>query len=278
MATIGACLRAAEAQLRAVSETPRLDAELLLAHAMGISRAQVLARLREACVPAQYTALLQRRLASEPVAYIVGKCEFFSMEFHARPPVLIPRPETEHLVETALAFLGARPARVLDLCTGSGCVAVVIARHAATSQVWATDRSEHALLLARENAVLHRVAVQLSRGDLFAALDREMLRFDCIVSNPPYVEEGTWQSLARDIRDYEDRDALVAGADGLSVIRRIVAEAPAWLQPGGLLALEMDGSQWACVRDLLLEHDFEGIACVHDLAGIPRVAHARRPA
>lgn len=277
MATIGACLGDAEAQLRAVSETPRLDAELLMAHALGISRAQVLARLREAGVPSAFDVLLQRRLSSEPVAYIVGKCEFFSLEFRVRPPVLIPRPETEHLVETALSFLGGRPARVLDLCTGSGCVAIAIALNAAAAQVWATDLSEQALSLARENAALHHVVLRVCQGDLFDALDSKSLRFDCIVANPPYVEDETWQSLSRDIREYEDRRALVAGADGLSVIRRVIAEAPAWLQPGGLLALEMDGAQWARVRDLLHAHAFRDISCVADLAGIPRVAHGRMP-
>jgi release factor glutamine methyltransferase len=276
MSTLGACLRDAEAQLGAVSETPRLDAEVLLAHALGLSRAQLLARLREAAIPPQFAALLDRRMASEPVAYIVGQCEFYSMEFRVRPPVLIPRPETELLVELALEQTGALPAKVLDLCAGSGCIGISIAKHAPAATVYAVDIADSARVLTHENAALHAVPITFFQGDLFDALPAAVGPFDCIVSNPPYVEESAWSTLPKDIRAYEAREALVAGADGLDVIRRIIRQAPPWLRPGGLLAVEIDGAQEASVIRLMAASGFADARSIPDLAGIPRVVRARR--
>ena len=320
MPTLAQRLSDAARALASVSETPRLDAEILLAHALEIPRAHLLARLRETAEVPGFDAFVERRLAYEPMAYILGVWEFFSLEFAVRPPVLVPRPETEGLVETALEHIErfhaaatqglssrvreqglslsccggptnpdpALPIRVLDLGTGSGCIAIAIARNVPHCEVTATDVSAAALELARENAARLGAAITFRQGDLFAALDRDCPResasrdcpcsapFDVIVSNPPYVEEEDWPRLSPVIRVHEDPRALLAGPDGLAFLSRIIAEAPRYLRPGGLLALEMGEKHWPAVRALLLERGFSDITCRNDLAGIPRIACALR--
>lgn len=278
-APLGETLRRAEERLAAVSDSPRLDAEILLAHAAGLNRAGLLARLRDAVDCPGFETLLARRTAHEPVAYILGEKEFFSLPFHVAPPVLIPRPETEHLVETALervtdAGSNAAP-RLLDLCTGSGCVAVTLARQLPGCRMTATDIHPAALALAARNIARHGVAVSLRAGDLFAALPAEAEPFDGIVSNPPYVEEEDWEGLAADIRLHEDREALVSGGDGLDLIRRIISESRGHLRPGGLLALEIGERQYPAVEGLLRDAGYTGIRPTHDLAGIARVVSGR---
>lgn len=277
---LGALLTEAARQLDTVTETPRLDAEILLAHALGCSRAQLLARLREDGEAPGFEVLIARRLNYEPIAYIVGEWEFFSMSFLCRAPVLVPRPETEHLVEVALEHLGktAGPASVLDLCTGTGCAAIAIAKNAPGCRVTATDISPDALTLARENAARHRVRVDFHAGDLFSALPEAAPPFDVIVANPPYVEESDWPGLSPVIRMHEDPRALLAGPDGMEIIRRIVAEASAWLKPGGLLALETGERQSDPVRALFATTGFTHIAARNDLAGIPRIIYGIIPA
>ena len=279
-APLGETLRRAEEALRAVSDSPRLDAEILLAHAAGLNRAGLLARLRDTADCPGFEGLLARRLAHEPVAYILGEKEFFSLPFHASPPVLIPRPETEHLVETALERTkeGRSGApRILDLCTGTGCVAVTLARNLPECRMTATDIHPAALALAARNSARHGVAVSLFAGDLFAALPENVEPFDGVVSNPPYVEEGDWAGLAEDIRLYEDRAALVAGGDGLDLIRRIVLDSRSHLRPGGWIALEIGERQYPSVETLLQDAGYTGIRPTHDLAGIPRVISAVLP-
>ncbi|HNR30400.1 MAG TPA: peptide chain release factor N(5)-glutamine methyltransferase [Candidatus Hydrogenedentes bacterium] len=261
-------------RLAPVTETPRLDAEILLAHALGLRRAKLLARSRDKVHCGDFEALVARRLNAEPIAYITGEWEFFSLLFVIRPPVLVPRPETEHLVETALRHIGTHAADVLDLGTGSGCVAIAIARNAPRSRVIATDIANEALELAAENAVRLGVVLNTRRGDLFDALRPADGPFDVIVSNPPYVEDDEWPRLPPVIRLHEDRRALLGGEDGLDLIRRIVAGAPERLKPGGLLALEIGEKQRDAVAALLEESGFRDIALVDDLAGIPRVARA----
>ncbi len=272
----GAALRDAAARLRDVTDSPRLDAELLLAHSLGISRSTLLSRLHIPAPLDGFEALLARRLNHEPVAYITGGRGFYNLDFITRPPVLIPRPETEHLVEAALAHLkqwrGERPPRILDLCTGSGCVAITLACEIPGAKVSATDIGQEALALADENNRLHKAKVRLLRGDLFDALPKDEPPFDVIVSNPPYVETGEWAGLTPDIRLYEDTRALLAGEDGLDLIRRIIPEALPRLSPGGLLALEMGEKHHLKVAELMTACGYKGVRHVKDLAGIPRIA------
>ena len=264
--------------LAAVSDTPRLDAEILMAHSLQTSRAQLLARLREDVPAPGYEELVERRLAYEPIAYIVGTWEFYSLDFLIEPPVLVPRPETEHLVEVVLAFIGNGRARVLDVGTGSGCVAVALAKNAPSIRMVATDIDPHNLDLARRNAQRHRVAdrIDFRCGDLFAALEEDEQTFDVICSNPPYVEESAWPQLSPVIRLYEDPRALLAGAEGLEIIRRLAEGARGRLAAGDLLAFEIGMGQIDAVRSILLSNAYEEIAFCPDLAGIPRVAYAKK--
>ena len=279
-APYGDLLLQAAAQLSPRTDSPHLDAELLMAHALGVSRAGLLARLRETGPVGAFPEYLARRLAHEPVAYILGHREFYSLDFIVRPPVLIPRPETEHLVETGLAFAkeAGRRLRILDLCTGSGCVAVTLAHELPGSTVTAVDIAPVAAALARENAARARVPVRVLEGDLFDALPADEPAFDLITANPPYVEAAEWDTLAPDITRYEDPGALLSGEDGLDCVRRIVRQAPAHLVKGGMLAMEIGEKQYEAVAALFLQAGFENVACVPDLAGIRRIILGRWPA
>ncbi|MCX5758378.1 MAG: peptide chain release factor N(5)-glutamine methyltransferase, partial [Candidatus Hydrogenedentes bacterium] len=270
-------LTAAATLLAPVTETPRLDAEILLAHALGISRSALLARLRDREDAPGFDALVERRAKAEPIGYILGTWEFFSLSFIVRKPLLVPRPETEHLVESVLAHIGDPPARVLDIGTGTGCVAVSIAVNAPQAFVLATDISVNAIETATENARRHAVTNRITfrRGDLFAALEPDEGPFDVICSNPPYVEAGAWNSLPPAIRLHEDPGALLAGPEGLDAIARIIREAPPFLRPGGMLALEMDDAQRNSVECLLQEAGYRDITFTRDLAGLNRIASAR---
>lgn len=275
MPTVRSVLRETSQRLMSVSETPQFEAELLLTHVAGWNKAQLLMRLEEHFDAGTLEPLVKRRLAHEPSPYILGSWEFYSLEFIVRPPLLVPRPETEHLVEIALPCIADRVGRVLDLCTGTGCVALALARNSQPAVVWATDINETAIQVAAENAVRHDVDLKLAQGDLYDALPADASPFDVIVSNPPYVEEGEWEGLSSDIRDYEDPDALLAGADGLTCIRRIVEDAPSWLASGGLLALEIGESQRRSVSNLLTARGFESVTVTRDLAGHDRIVHGR---
>ncbi len=277
MRTVARVLSDAARRLAPLGDTPRLDAELLLAHALGIPRVKLLAMGRQAIDETRFSPLLERRLASEPVAYILGRRAFFAHDFMVRPPILVPRPETEHLVELALEHIADRPLSVLDLCTGSGCIAVSIAAHEAQCTVMATDINPEAITLARENNAALGTGVFFYRGDLFGALPSRDSRFDIIVGNPPYVESGDWETLPPDIRNYEDPAALIAGVDGLDLIRRIVSDAPAWLNPGGLLAMEIGERQFDDTAQLFDGAGFREIACKKDLAGVRRIIHGTTP-
>jgi release factor glutamine methyltransferase len=189
----------------------------------------------------------------------------------------VPRPETEHLVELALERIAGRALRVLDLCTGTGCIAVSIATHAPGCTVVATDLNPEAIALARENAAEHGGEVTFYEGDLFNALPADNPRFDIIVTNPPYVESGDWDTLPPDIRRYEDPAALLAGHDGLDLIRRIVPESLAWLNPGGHLAIEIGERQYDAAAQIFDAAGFQAIAHTKDLAGIRRIIHGAAP-
>lgn len=259
--------------------TARIESRSLLGHALGRDRTWLAAHGRDALGEAEgarFEALLARRLAGEPVAYLTGRREFFGLEFIVTPAVLIPRPETEILVEAALARLSpdASP-RVLDLGTGSACVAVALARHRPRAEVTGVDASEASLAVARENGnrILGPGRLRLLAGDWFAPVAGE--RFDLVIANPPYVAEGDPHLSRGDLR-FEPRPALVAGADGLDCIRRIIGAAPAHLAPGGWLLLEHGYDQADICRNLLRAAGLQEVISVRDLSDIERVSGARR--
>lgn len=260
----------------------RLDAEVLVAHALGIDRVRLymdLDRPLQAAELARIRASVARRRRREPVAYIVGAREFYGRRFEVSPAVLVPRPETELLVERALSLL-ARDARgpALDLGTGSGCIAVTLALERPALEIDATDLSPDALAVAARNAAALGIAdrVRLHRGDLFAALPRPQ-SYALVVSNPPYVADSERTLLAPEVRDHEPALALFAGADGLDVLRRLVREAPDWLAPGGTLLVEIGSGQGEAVSALARQAGLVDVAVHRDLAGHDRVVEARRP-
>jgi len=277
-ATLADWLRAATVQLQApldlTRREARLEAQLLAAHGLGVARAWLIAHDDHRLSLPQREALeglLQRRLSGEPIAYILGRRAFYDLELEVTPEVLIPRPETELLVEAALERLPAeRPARVLDLGTGSGAIALALAHRRPQAQVLAVDRSAQALDVARANARrlgLHHIHFVLS--DWYTGIEGEV--FDMIVANPPYVAEGDPHLLRGDVR-FEPAVALRAGADGLAAIRVIIAGAPKHLRPGGWLLLEHGHEQAADCRALLAAAGFVADFTLADLAGLPRLS------
>lgn len=277
MPTLADRIAQAARELALVTETPRLDAEILLAHALGLTRSGLLTRLQDNLEPEGYGPLIQRRLTAEPIAHILGEWEFFSLAFEVLPPVLVPRPETEHLVEVVLECIGEGPARVLEIGTGSGCVAVALAYNAPKCRVTATDIVAENLVLAGRNAARHGVEsrIEFRHGDLFDALKPDDGPFDFICSNPPYVEEGAWPELPAAVRDHEDRRALLAGVDGLAIIRRLISGSGERLRAGGRLAFEMGMGQYERVTTLLDEQHYDEIGHRKDLAGIERIAFGK---
>lgn len=259
-----------------------LDAQVLLAHALGRDRAWLAAHATDTLERAdvdRFFALAKRRRAGEPVAYLTGRREFWGLELTLTPAVLIPRPETETLVEAALQRLPPdRPLRVLDLGTGSGAVALALARERPKAQVWAIDASAATLAIATGNAErlrLHNVRFALS--DWYADVPGDAGPFDAIVSNPPYVAADDPHLRAGDV-PFEPVAALTAGADGLSALRVIVAGAPERLQASGWLVVEHGYDQADAVRALFAAAGLEALASLRDLSGVPRVAAGRRPA
>jgi len=240
---------------------PLLDAELLLAYVLQTTRSQLLAWLPEAC-PASakesFWPLLERRCRREPLAYILGHWEFYGLDLVVDSRVFIPRPETELLVEKALEMArllddGDREAKVADVGTGSGAIAIALATHLPRAQVYATDTSADALTVAAENCRRHRVTerVILLQGDGLTPIPCPV---DLILANLPYVAEAEWETLQPEIKFYEPRSALIAGPDGLEAIRRLLAQAPAHLLPGGAMLLEIGSSQGEAVQSLAREH------------------------
>jgi release factor glutamine methyltransferase len=274
---------ATPAALLRASPLPPLEARILLTHVLGWRHTQLITRADEAldseCVE-RYLALQARRVAGEPIAQIVGVREFFGLEFEVTPHVLIPRPETELLVETALTAMENLPRpRVLDLGTGTGAIALAIASMRPDAQMTALDRSAEALAVAARNAA--RLldakrpggAVTFAQSDWYGSLDTA-LRFDVIVSNPPYIASGDLHLEQGDLR-YEPRGALTDEADGLSAIRAIVAGAPARLAARGVLWMEHGYDQAEAVRELLTGQGFVDVRSERDLAGIERISGGR---
>jgi release factor glutamine methyltransferase len=257
-------------------DAPRLTAELLLAHALGCDRVRLYLDFDKPLGDpelATYRELVRRRAEREPTAYLLGAREFYGRRFAVDPHVLVPRPETELVLEAALAALPAA-GRALDLCTGSGVLGITLALERPGAQVMATDLSAEALEVARRNAAaLGAPGVTFVTGDLYQPVAPEE-RFDLIVSNPPYVPRGELDTLSPEVQR-EPRLALDGGADGLAISRRIVAGAPARLRPGGVLVLEMHESHLDALPSLCLECGFARAEPRRDLADLPRfvVAH-----
>jgi release factor glutamine methyltransferase len=274
-ATIESVLSNAARILSAVSESPRLDAEVLLAWTLHAPRTYLFTHPEEELQdrPAsEFSVALARRKNGEPIAYITGSKEFWSMEFKVSPDTLVPRPETETLVEQALALIPQdAPCRVLDLGTGSGAIAAAIASERPKSTVDAVDSSSAALMIAKQNAALHGIQnIEFLQGSWTAPVaDRT---FDVIVSNPPYVADG--DPALEDLK-HEPISALTAGPDGLAAIRKIAREAKSVIEANGSILFEHGIEQQDSVAAVLQEHGWTDIACFRDLAGQPRVTTAK---
>jgi release factor glutamine methyltransferase len=266
-----------ESDIRCVSS--RADAMLLLRHVMHLSAAQLHVEWERQLTQEQtqqYNALLRRRQLGEPLQYILGAQEFFGLHFRVTPAVLIPRPETEHLVEAAITRLrDSEEPRILDAGTGSGAIAVALAHNLPTAHITAVDISAQALEVAEQNAKQNGVAerIRFVASDLLAAVGME--KFHAIVSNPPYIATGERKKLPVEVRDHEPEQALFAGKSGLEIIQRLVAAAPAALVAGGWLFMEIGYNQRDAVAGLL--RDWRAVEFVADLQGIPRVAIGQRP-
>jgi release factor glutamine methyltransferase len=265
------------------ASSPRLDAELLLCKILSTDRVHLLIDADRPLAKdelAGYRELHQRRRAGEPVAYLLGTREFYGRPFLVDRRVLIPRPDTEHLVEVALIRTRriSLSCRVLDLCTGSGCVAVTLGRERPTTHVLGADLSTDALAVAAENALrLGAYNVGFVRSDLFSALRPEHNRFDLVTANPPYIAAGEIPALPVDIRGYEPHLALDGGGDGLDFLRRIVGEAPRFLVEGGVLAVEIGSDQGQAVQDLFRDAGYHEVGLQRDYGGHDRVVSGLRP-
>jgi release factor glutamine methyltransferase len=268
------------------AENPRLEAEVLLAHARGCKRVELYTSFGDVADDAlrtKFRELVKRRADGVPFAYLAGKREFYSLDFRVTPDVLIPRPETEFLVIALLDLVKAMPpseasVEVADVGTGSGIIAVSVARHAPRVRVTAIDQSPQALAIARENAEKHGVTSRVTfvESDLFAAISADQ-RFAIIASNPPYVSEAEYAVLAPEVRDHEPRTALVAGPTGTEVIERLLPQAAARLKPGGALLLEISPMLQQRVETLVASSgDWQLSPTIKDLAGHARIIVAKR--
>jgi release factor glutamine methyltransferase len=296
---IRSALKEGMARLRGANVSSHtLAAEVLLMHAVGHDRAWMYAHPEEvldAAAAQKYLALIARRAAGEPTQYLTGKQEFWGLEFEVTPAVLIPRPETEHIIEVALEWLGPRgikinmktgepspPLRVADVGTGSGCLAVALAHELPHAETFATDISAAALEVARRNALRHKVAdrIHFLECDLLTPLlspasEIPQPPFDLIVSNPPYVARDEADTLAREVRDHEPHAALFGGPEGVEIYARLIAQAGSLLHHRGILVLELGYNSADRVRAMLAaERRWVNISITNDLARIPRVLAA----
>ncbi len=267
-------------------DSPRLSAEILLCHAMGSTRIELYTQFNEP-VPQQQLDklhdLVKRAGLHEPVAYLTGRAEFYSIELDITANCLIPRPETELLVQRAIEFLRTRDGvqYVCDLCTGSGCIAVAISKNFPEARVIATDISAGALEVAAGNVAKHRLheRVELLQGDLFEPLVKQLdvEAFDLIVCNPPYVSSAEYETLGKNVRDYEPKSALLAGVEGLDIYRRLIERIDEFLKPGAALMLEIGYAQGTAVRELLEQTGvFAEIKIEKDSHDNDRVVTARK--
>jgi release factor glutamine methyltransferase len=273
---------AADDLKRRGNEGGRLDVELLLGRVLKLDRIGLIMQSERPLLAgelAEFRALFKRRRLGEPVAYLLGEREFYGISLRVDARVLIPRPDSERLVEVALERTRARSmlGSALDLCTGSGCVAIAFARQRPTWNVVASDISPDALRLATENA--HRTGairnLRLVQGSLFAAVGGQ--RFDLITANPPYIATAELSTLPVDVRDFEPRLALDGGADGLDLVREIAAQAPHQLAAGGVLALEIGADQGPATLGILQAHGYQELQLARDLGGRDRVVSGGAP-
>lgn len=291
--TVGRLLSEGEIRLKACGvQGARLDAEVLMARALGIERGALAARLGVENPISEESArtfrrYVKRRALGEPVAYIIGEREFWSLAFEVTPAVLIPRPETEILVEEAITVSrrldrrSGEPLRAVDVGTGSGAIAVALASELPEARIAAIDSSPEAIAVARRNADRHGVAgrIDLIEGDLLSPLMSGGAgpEWHLVVSNPPYIAEEERESLMREVRDHEPERALFAGPGGMASIERIVPQAARLLVPGGWLLLEISPERAGPVEGLLEAGGWEAIGTRRDYAGLVRMVRARRP-
>ncbi|TPG16396.1 peptide chain release factor N(5)-glutamine methyltransferase [Sphingomonas koreensis] len=266
--TIRSALAAATADLSAVSPTPRLDAELLMAHALGVTREQLLLRYLDDPAPPGFADLLARRRSHEPVAYITGTRAFWTIDLAVGPGALVPRADSETLIEAAIDHFGARsPSTILDLGTGPGTLLFAALDQWPQATGLGVDRSAAALAMARDNADRLGLGVRarFAEGDWAAGIDGA---FDLVLANPPYI--GANESLPAEVRDHEPAEALFAGADGLDAYRVVIPQLPRLIAPGGAAVIEIGHTQAAAVGALVTAAGL-GVAVRADLAGLPRV-------
>ncbi len=266
-------------------EQPRAAAEILLAHTLGIGRVDLYVqydRPLESHELEVFKRFIQRRIQREPVAYIVGKKAFWSMDLKVTPDVLIPRPETETLVEAALTIippeLGSAPLKILDLGTGSGAIVLAMASERPVHRFYAVDRSEKALAVALDNARMLDLnkAITFLQGNWFDSVRELVHYFDVIVSNPPYISSHEYKALPPEIAQYEPREALDGGSDGLDAIRLIIKETARYIVPGGRLVFEIGYDQWAAVEKLIEGSGaYSEWAVIKDYSGHDRVVRTR---
>jgi release factor glutamine methyltransferase len=283
--TLGEALHRTEQRLKSAGvPDPGKEALFMVAELMVLKPAEVYLKRETPVDPDRLRTLnewVTRRLGREPLQYITGSCEFRGLGIKVSPDVLIPRPETELLVSEGITTVDSASPLILDLCTGSGCIAVAMAKEVPEARVFATDIGDGALRLAGENAAMHNVAgrIEFLEGDLFGALRGLGLEgsFDLIISNPPYVSGDEMNGLQPEIRLFEPYAALYGGEDGFHFIRRIVEGAPEFLRPGGALILEIGYGQSAGVGRMLKESEnFEAVEIKKDLSGIDRILKARK--
>jgi release factor glutamine methyltransferase len=300
--SVRALLKSGIAQLRnAQVPSYTLAAELLLLHVLGCDRTWIYSHPEEeisASDAERYSALIRRRAKGEPTQHLTGKQEFWGLEFEVTPDVLIPRPETEHVIEVALDRLVLRELRagrprknegtglqIADIGTGSGCIAIALAKELPAAAFVATDISSAALAIARRNATRHGVSGRINfvecnllQGlpDSFPATRHSPLLFDLIVSNPPYVGRRERATLMREVREHEPEIALYGGEEGYELYANLIAQAALHLKPGGILVLELGHNSLPAVRPLLDETNWTNVGVTNDLAGIPRVLAAEK--
>ena len=270
---------------RDVTETPRLDADLLLSQVLDASRVELYTKMDEELTSdqlGQFKQLIKRRAAGEPVAYLVGHREFRKLDLKTDERALVPRPDTETLIDVVLELLssyeGETPYKVAEIGTGTGAIALALVDENDDANVVASEISEEALQLARENLSLHdaETRVALFHGDLLEPIPDEAFPVDFVVSNPPYVAEDEYRELDETVREFEPAEALLAGDDGLEVIRRLIPAAEEKLKSGGWLAFEIGHQQGDSVRELLEEAEFEEVEIHQDMGDRDRVAVGRR--
>ncbi|MFA5865929.1 MAG: peptide chain release factor N(5)-glutamine methyltransferase [Phycisphaerae bacterium] len=266
-------------------DDPVLSAQLLLAKVLGCSKVDLYLRYEQVVTQPQrddFRELVKRASEGEPIAYLIGHKEFFSLDFLVSSSVLIPRPETELLVQWVIRKVREQPQQspeILDIGTGSGCIAIALAKFLPKPMnITAVDKSQDALELAKSNAERHKMrdAITFMAGDLFSRLDGPKKRFSFIVSNPPYVTEEDYSRLPKSIKMYEPADALLAGTDGLAVVKRIIAEAGEYLKSDGYLVMEIGYNQSETVLKLFQAQGYKEIEFERDAADIPRIVIGRK--